>query len=1076
MTRMLDAETFVVLGESLAAGTGHFSLTEDVQEHSFPALVAEKLGTSLDQPVIEAPGVGNVGFRHLPALVPDLLQTSVLKDFPRDAADLGNLSVPGASVADAVERRPQAPMVWTDDPQQTLMNLILGVPSLTRGRGKPPTMLEYARARKPTLVLIALGYQEVLEPLVPGHVHCGRHADLGSFEKHYRKLLRAFPTSGATVVVATIPDPLDTAYFSSLETAAHILRTEASFLKSQYGLETGDLIGLDALIEIGCEFLARQVSGKLPEGSVITAGNAEKISRGVEALNAGIRKLAGRNRLVFDLHDYLRRVAEDGAEVGDRTLSADYLGGFYLLNGVFPGRTGHALIANELIALLSRECSERIGEVDVAEVMSADANTLSKVAGGPTYTGEYLEPRTAADMPPLPPGDPSALNFFPPFDPAKFNIFPIQTTFPDSPFDFGGVKAINKCVPKVGIPAGGFSDPKITRPLVLPEGLEQTLELNKEGSYYGDAFRVCDLPDEKPFIHGLPTFGGGGNTFFGGLAMVNTHLSGKMRIRFTEPDEHGVSHFEITHPGGLTGDDGALAAPKLFKMPAQHHRAVDVPGIVSSGDLDLETGYVTNFRYNVMFVNTAIYTLLKANPGLPQGPLPQIFPGPPNSGSTWGRFDQREDGKLDFTLAANLWLPLGKEAPDGAPIRFPLPFGNPHFECASIVTRGTTLHPNIHLTTKESPGRDLGDEAPEIPVNTVREFAACVHNNNFGDVFDLGIDELGGEGVGRSHLMGRLRFQFGPRFGDSVPFQVSFLPPGGLLSEEPIPLPYLPPGTARGMIGFNEQIVYPSGVVYHQSGLSSSMDPNNLAIGAIDLETGRVIGEFLNRSFVVQQLFVNLTAIEPCTPGDSFNYQGPARFETGPGGELVFSFNGEVFVPYPKGFKFPGPSADGNPPYLVVRESRLDPFLRLQATCGGAPATGVLESGSGTRPAAIESTSSIGEPFSYAFRIPCDPAAAVDAFFEYTNAEVVGTFRLTRLSWVRAGVAPKGSHDGQPDTITFGGFGTWSRDDDLHQVSVHISTAEGEPYVGIQVDGGTTSNVNTKPERLEDTIPLETEE
>ncbi len=1073
MTRTLDAETFVVLGEGLAAGAGHFSLTEDVQDYSFPALVARKLGTSLRQPVLEAPGVGNVGFQQLPAIVPDLLQTSVLKDFPRAEADLGNLSVPGASVADALERRPRAPMVWTDDPQQTLTNLILGVPSLTVAGAKTPTMVEYAKARKPTLALVALGYQEVLEPLVPGHVHGGRRADLGNFEKHYKKLLGQLAGGETTVIVATVPDPLDTAYFSNLDAAAHLLRTEASFLQAQYGFAGDDLLSLDALVEIGYQFLARQVSGEVPEGSVLSAAEAETIRRGVAAINATIRKLAEGKATVFDLHGYLRQVASDGVRVGDRKLTADYLGGFYLLNGVFPGRTGHALIANELLLMLGREFGVRAGEVDVARVMKGDGNTLSKIAAGGIFTDEYLEPRTPADMPPLPPGDPSALNFFPPFDPTKFNIFPIQTTFPDSPFDFGGVKAINKCVPKVGVPAGGFSDPKIAKPLELPEGLEQTLELNKDGSYFGDALRACDLPDEKPFINGLPTFGGGGNTLFGGLAMTDSHVAGKVHIRFTEPED-GVTHFEITHPGGLVGDDGVLAAPKFFKLPAQNNLVVDVPGLISSGDLELETGYVTNFRYNVIFINTQIYTLFNVNPGLPPGPLPQIFPGPPNSGSTWARFDQREDGKLDLTMAANLWLPLGKEGSDGQPIRFPLPFGNPNLECASIVARGTTLHPHIHLTTKESPGPDLGDAAPEIPVNTVKEFATFVHNTNFGDVFGLHIDELGGEGVGRSHLMGRLRFQFGPRFGDSVPFQVSFLPPGGLMSEDPVPLPYLPPGTSRGMIGFNEQLKYPSGVVYNQTLLSSSMDPNNLPLGSVDLKTGRVRGEFLNRSFVVQQLFVNLTAIEPCTPGDSFNYQGPARFEIGPGGELVFSSNGEVFIPYPKGFRFPSPSKDGNPPYTVVRESRLDPFLRLQAMHGGTPATGVLRSGgNGKKPAVIENTSSIGEGFSYAFSIPCDPAAADDAFFEYTNDKDEGTFKLTRLSWVRATNSRNSkAGDGEADTITFGGFGSWSKDDELHQVSVHVSTAEDQPYVGIQVDGGTTSNVNTKPEELEDTIPL----
>ncbi len=1075
MTRVLDTTTFVVLGEGLAAGAGHFSLSEDVQEWSFPAQAAKKLDCSFSQPVLESPGVGNIGFQHLPAIVPDLLQTSVLEEFTQDGA-LDNLSVPGFGVADALGRRPKAPMVWTDDPQQTVTNLILGIPSLTTGDGKSPTQVEAAKARHPTLVLIALGYQEMLEPLVPGHIHAGRTSDLKAFEKHYRKILDEISSTDTTVVVATIPNPLDTAYFSSLETAARILRTEVSFLEAQYGLEADDLINLDGLIELGNEFLGRQISGQLAEGSVISRTEAKRISKAVAKLNTKIEALAAKkDALVFDLHDFLAKVARDGVEVGDRTLTADYLGGFYLLNGVYPGRTGHALIANEFLALLGRECGRRVGQVDVANVMRDDGNTLAKIADGGTFTDEYLVPRTEADMPPLPPPDPSFLNFVPPFDPNKFNIFPIQTTYPDTPFDFGGVKAMNKCVPAVGIPAGGFSDPRLLKPLVLPEGLEQTLELNKEDSYFGDALRAVDAPDEKPFLQGLPTFGASGNILFGGLVMTDSHLTGRLSIRFTEPDEDGKTHFEITHPDGLRGDDGVLAGPKLFKMPAQQNKVVDVPGLVSSGTLDLNTGYVNNFRYNVVFINTQIYTLFKVNPGLPPGPLPQIFPGAPAGGSTWARFDQREDGKLDITLAGNLLLPLGKATPDGAPIRFPLPFGNPNLECASVVARGTSLHPHIHLTTKATPGHDLGEAAPEIPVNTVKEFATFVHNNNFGDVFGLHIDELGGEGTGRSHLMGRLRFQFGPRFGNSVPFNVSFLPPGGLLSEDPKPLPYLPPGTARGMIGFNEQLIFPSGVTYHQKGLSSSMDPNNLALGAVDLKTGLVRGEFLNRSFVVQNLFVNLSSIEPCTPADSFNYQGPARFETGPNGQLVFSANCEVFIPYPKGFKFPTPAEDGQPGFLVVRESRLDPFVRLQAMHGGTPSTTVFSSGPKNKP--IEGVSSINQKFTYVFSIPSDLAEAHKAFFEYTNIDDEGTFKLTHLSWVRAtnsrGSAAK---DGEADTITFSGFGSWSRDSELHQVSVHVSTAKNEPYVGIQVDGGTTSNVNTKPTDIEATIPLAIDE
>lgn len=330
-------------------------------------------------------------------------------------------------------------------------------------------------------------------------------------------------------------------------------------------------------------------------------------------------------------------------------------------------------------------------------------------------------------------------------------------------------------------------------------------------------------------------------------------------------------------------------------------------------------------------------------------------------------------------------------------------------------------------------------------------------------MFGLNIEELGGEATGRAHLMGRVKIQFGPRFGNSVSFAMQFLPPGGLCAAYPEPLPYLPPGVSRGMISFNEEMRFPSGVTYHQSKLSSASDPFRMSVGAIDLRTGRVIDELLHPGFVVQQLFVNLMAVEPCTPADTFNYQGPAVFEADVNGQITFRFNGEVFLPYPRGFHFPAPTPDGQPAFVVVRESRLDPFVRVRAMSGGNHADGVVSGGE------AHARSSIGREFSYRYSLSLDPTQP-GARFEYTNHSEGGTFTLTSLAWLSPTYA-RGSTSARPDTITFGGFGRWSEDAELHQVSVHISTAPDTPYVGILVDGGITSNVNTKPTDIHLTMP-----
>jgi hypothetical protein len=1048
--------TFVVVGEGLAAGVSHFSLSEDVQPWAFAAQVAGQLGMRFHQAVMEAPGLGNVHHRQLPAIVPDLLQSSVRKDFPGDRLPLNNFSVPGFTARDAVSLRPRPPLVHRHDAKQTLVNFILGLPAMTEPEGRLLTQLESAVAREPHLALVELGYHELLELCVEGYLHAGERMDLPAFETDYDEIVRSLAAAGAQVVVATIPDPIDTAYFSTVGAAAAILRTEPAFLHKQYGLRDDDLITVPGLVDAGFQMTARQITGTIEEGGVLTGAEAAAISQAAGRLNESIRRVAARHSAhVYDLGGFLNRVAREGITGGARRFTNRFLDGFYLLNGVYPGRTGHALIANDLIAFLNRELGTAAEPVDVDEVMAEDANVLSRLAPGRISTDEYLVPRTPADIPRMPPADPSMLNVFPPFDPNKFNLFPIQTIYPE--LDPKGSK--KGCVPARGIPAGGLSQPKLAKPLVLPEGLEQTLPLNKHWSYFGDALRVVDAPHDPPFLEGFPSFGASGNTLFGGLAMTDSHLEGDLHIKFSEPDSRNVTRFEIYHPGGLAGDDGVLAAPLFFKLPSQLNSIQDVPGLVSSGELNLDTGVVTNFHYRVFFMNTAILALFGVNPKLPKGPM--VFPGPPNAGSTWARFEQRPDGTLDFTCAANGFMPLGITF-GGEMIRFPLPFSTPDLRCASIPARCLSLHPHIHLSTKQ-PAEAPPARVPQIPVNTVEEFTVFAHNTSFGDVFGLHIDELGGEATGRAHLIGRVRIQYGPRFGDSVGFAMQFLPPGGLCAGYPEPLPYLPPGVSRGMISFNEQMHFPAGVTYNQSKLSSASDPFRIGVGAIDLRTGRVIDELLAPGFVVQQLFVNLMAVERGTPADTFNYQGEAVFEADVNGQTTFRWNGEVFLPYPRGLKFPAPTPDGQPAFTVFRDSRLDPFVRVRAMSGGVAGTGVLKGG------AKKVRSSIAKEFSYKYALPLDTAEP-GATFEYTNHTDGGTFTLTSLSWF----SPTYSRDSKgstPDTLTFGGLGRWSEDSDLHQVSVQISTAEDAPYVGILVDGGVTSNVNTKPTDIRVTLP-----
>src|ERR1043166_9190028 len=218
--RTLALRTFVVIGEGLAAGVGDFSLTEEVQRGSFPALMAQQLGASFSQPLIQAPGIGNApGLASLPLIAPGLQQTTVLTQFPT-AKPPNNLSVPGFRVEDSWQRHPVPPLFQNRDPQQSLVHLILGVP------GTPSTLsqLDLALQSKPSFVVVELGYYEAIQAVIQNEIK--NLPDAATFSSNYSMIVNTFSENNVPLVLMTIPDPRDTAYLSTLNVAGKLVRAD----------------------------------------------------------------------------------------------------------------------------------------------------------------------------------------------------------------------------------------------------------------------------------------------------------------------------------------------------------------------------------------------------------------------------------------------------------------------------------------------------------------------------------------------------------------------------------------------------------------------------------------------------------------------------------------------------------------------------------------------------------------------------------------------------------------------------------------------------------------------------------
>jgi hypothetical protein len=378
--KRLDTTTFIVVGEGLAAGMADFALREVYQRQSFPAQVARQMNALFPQPLIESPGIGEApGFATLPPRLPGVLQGSVRTPFP-PYLFVFNLSVPGFRLADAFDRRPVSPLIHQRDPQQTAINFILGYPALIAGADLPVwSQAEYAVRMNPTFVMVALGYQDVLEPAVADDPT--QLPDAAAFREDFARLLSQLQEPRPELLVLTVPDPFDTAHFTTLDDATRLVGAAPATLVERYDFREDDLLTPRGLMLLGNFTLGDVVIddpdfpgfGQFFSGTVVSAATRAAVSRRVEELNVQIRNVANSfDAPVYDLHALFKRIRNEGLWIGQKQLTAEFLGGFYSLSGYYPGATGHALIANELLDLINQTYQTNFQKLDLTAVASED--------------------------------------------------------------------------------------------------------------------------------------------------------------------------------------------------------------------------------------------------------------------------------------------------------------------------------------------------------------------------------------------------------------------------------------------------------------------------------------------------------------------------------------------------------------------------------------------------------------------------------------------------------------------------------------------------------------------------------
>ena len=381
-----DLSRLVVVGDSLSAGFQNGSLLDSQQPHGYANLIAEQARTNLALPLIAPPGIPNVlqlESAGPPPVIMPAPGVSTGRDDPTVQAT--NLAVPGQTVDDALEKRP-------DFPIDSLTDLVLGLPGLLEGVSL--SQVEWAEALAPTTVVLWIGNNDALGAAVaadPSFL-----TSVSNFESAYGQVIDRLEATGATLVTANIPDVTAVPFLTPAETVAARTGVPLEVSGPLLGIAPGDFVTPDAAPLIA-QILDNPMLGPLPGNVVLDASEVATIRAAIAAYNTFIAKKAHEDHAALvDIHALIDHVSKRGVVVNGQRLTTEFLGGLYSLDGIHPTNTGYAIIANEFIRALDRRFAAGILPVNVERVAKQDPLVLPE-AGRPPRK-EHISKETARTL------------------------------------------------------------------------------------------------------------------------------------------------------------------------------------------------------------------------------------------------------------------------------------------------------------------------------------------------------------------------------------------------------------------------------------------------------------------------------------------------------------------------------------------------------------------------------------------------------------------------------------------------------------------------------------------------------
>jgi lysophospholipase L1-like esterase len=382
-----NLSNIVVVGDSLSAGFQSDSLLDTAQPHGWAAVLAAQAHTPLVLPLIAPPGIPSV-LELLSIGPPPLIEptpgTSMGRDDPFVQAT--DLAVPGAELQDVLTTAPSFPI-------DNLTDLVIGLPGLLDGVSK--TQVQWAQTLQPTTIFLWIGSNDILGAASVADPSAA--TPLNSFASNYNKLLNELSQTGATLVVANIPDVTVVPFFTPAATIAQEAGLPLFVISPILGIGPGDYVLPDGVAMIP-GILTGSIKGPLPSSDVLRAPQVLETRAIIDAYNIIIAVEAfTHGAVVVDIHTLADQIRSQGIEADGHHLTNAFLGGAFSLDGVHPTNTGYAVIANQFITTLNQQRGTNIPLVNVNVVASTDPLIFSEAVPAGSI-GKHVTPAVAASM------------------------------------------------------------------------------------------------------------------------------------------------------------------------------------------------------------------------------------------------------------------------------------------------------------------------------------------------------------------------------------------------------------------------------------------------------------------------------------------------------------------------------------------------------------------------------------------------------------------------------------------------------------------------------------------------------